>query len=766
MWRQESDDAKRLRAQARELRQAPSTSSEDARARRPRTQHSQAGVAYKMKRWSRRFYGSIRGMWGGSGFDDDDEEEEERRRRSAAAGGLFEDREEIVASSFDPEAPLSKIRLIALSISLAGAQVAWTLELAYGTPYLLGLGLSPEAVSLVWLAGPASGLIMQPLIGALSDADVQSRFRRRKYMIYSAAIIFLSTLVLAFALPLSTLVVDLLNIGLGDWDPKRNAAAHRGTQIISVLSFWILDFALNGLQASSRALILDVAPTSQQTTANAYQGMMSNVGNVVGYLVGWINLSSWGILRWLGGGQFRRFAVFAVVIMVLCVAITVVSTRERPDFNASREGGSHQQQQMLQERAVLEQAKMTTGKRLRKILRDLWHAIRRLPRPIRRVCVTQTFNFAAWFCFLFYASQYYMEVKRLDAHHGSGDSDELMLRTTQKQQEQPSSDVDFEQGSFAMLMYAVVALASGFILPFFALGSDVRARAPQLPSSQSAHAHSASASSSLPGARAVQRRIHAIYRGLRYGITLRTLWSCGALLYAAIMAATFFVQTPVQAVILIASIGIPWSITAWAPFAMIGEFVREANAGSSPYEFEDDHHGPRRSAERRRRRSQVAVSSSADAPGFPFHAASDSGETPSSVSAGSDSRGGAPRRPILASSGGSSTAQLPGSLDTEDEAAMAGTVLGIHNLAIVIPQLLVSAARGNSFVYIPLMRLCADTHAAARCLSSRQSYLTLPTTRRGTGTMHLTTISKHCSSNSRQSSRMAHKSHGCCASVA
>lgn len=70
---------------------------------------------------------------------------------------------------------------------MAGAQIAWTVELgydhvgcniksyndllvllSYGTPFLLDLGLSEHVTSLVWLAGPISGLIAQPVIGESS----------------------------------------------------------------------------------------------------------------------------------------------------------------------------------------------------------------------------------------------------------------------------------------------------------------------------------------------------------------------------------------------------------------------------------------------------------------------------------------------------------------------------------------------------------------------------------------------------------------------
>ncbi len=123
-------------------------------------------------------------------------------------------------------------------------------------------------------------------------------------MIISASLLIVSTITLAYSVPISTAVVDLFGGGLADWDPHRHELVHSTTQIISVVAFWILDFALNGLQAASRALILDTAPSEQQTIANAWQGRMTHAGNVLGYLCGWVDLASWQGLRWLGGGQF------------------------------------------------------------------------------------------------------------------------------------------------------------------------------------------------------------------------------------------------------------------------------------------------------------------------------------------------------------------------------------------------------------------------------------------------------------------------------
>ena len=51
----------------------------------------------------------------------------------------------------------------------------------------------------------------------------------------------------------------------------------------AVVSFYVLDFALNGLQASLRNLLLDVTPPGQLNSGNAWHGRMTNAGNIVGY---------------------------------------------------------------------------------------------------------------------------------------------------------------------------------------------------------------------------------------------------------------------------------------------------------------------------------------------------------------------------------------------------------------------------------------------------------------------------------------------------
>ena len=96
-----------------------------------------------------------------------------------------------------------------------------------------------------------------------------------------------------------------------------------------MVSFYLLDFALNALQASLRNLLLDVTPPEQLNVANAWHSRMTNAGNIVGFGFGFLPLASLPIIRLLGGGQFRKFCVLAIVLLVITVWITCWTQEEQ-----------------------------------------------------------------------------------------------------------------------------------------------------------------------------------------------------------------------------------------------------------------------------------------------------------------------------------------------------------------------------------------------------------------------------------------------------
>ena len=61
------------------------------------------------------------------------------------------------------------------SFAFFGCQLGWAVEAGYVTPELESLGLSNSVVNYVWIAGPISGIIVQPIIGVISDAIRKQR---------------------------------------------------------------------------------------------------------------------------------------------------------------------------------------------------------------------------------------------------------------------------------------------------------------------------------------------------------------------------------------------------------------------------------------------------------------------------------------------------------------------------------------------------------------------------------------------------------------
>ena len=97
---------------------------------------------------------------------------------------------------------------------------------------------------------------------------------------------------------------------------------------LAIISFYLLDFALNALQASLRNLVLDITPPEQLSTANAWHGRMAQAGNIIGYGFGFLPLASLPIIRLLGGDQFRKFCVLAMFVLVITVWITCYTQME------------------------------------------------------------------------------------------------------------------------------------------------------------------------------------------------------------------------------------------------------------------------------------------------------------------------------------------------------------------------------------------------------------------------------------------------------
>ena len=139
----------------------------------------------------------------------------------------------------------------------------------------------------------------------------------------------ISTLTIAYCKQLAGFFVDLFGGGQGSWDPKRDDYVSDTAIGLAIVSFYLLDFALNALQASLRNLLLDITPADQLNVGNAWHSRMTQAGNIVGYAFGFFPLADIPILRWIGGTQFRKFCIVVLVVLVITVWITCWTQEER-----------------------------------------------------------------------------------------------------------------------------------------------------------------------------------------------------------------------------------------------------------------------------------------------------------------------------------------------------------------------------------------------------------------------------------------------------
>ena len=184
------------------------------------------------------------------------------------------------------------------------------------TPYLLQLGLTKSRTSLVWIAGPLSGLIMQPVVGILADNSKSKWGRRRPFMLGGTLIVAICLLVLGWTSEIVALFVS---------EPD---TVNSCTIALAILSIYVVDFAINAVQSSCRSLIVDTLPISKQQLGSAWATRMIAIGHLIGYGIGTIDLLKiFGHM--LGDSQFKQLTFISAVFFTFSVCITCWAVEER-----------------------------------------------------------------------------------------------------------------------------------------------------------------------------------------------------------------------------------------------------------------------------------------------------------------------------------------------------------------------------------------------------------------------------------------------------
>ena len=194
-----------------------------------------------------------------------------------------------------------------MSFGFLGIQFGFGLQLANMSAIYAKLGADADKIPILWLAGPMTGLIVQPIIGAMSDHTWNWLGRRRPYFTVGAV---LSSIALFFMPDAPVL-----------W--------------VAAAMLWILDASINVSMEPFRAFVADKLPDGQRTMGFAMQSFFIGIGAAVANALPEI-LGHFGVAGNAANGvplTVQYAFKLGAVVFLLAVLWTVFTTKEYPPEN-------------------------------------------------------------------------------------------------------------------------------------------------------------------------------------------------------------------------------------------------------------------------------------------------------------------------------------------------------------------------------------------------------------------------------------------------
>lgn len=206
---------------------------------------------------------------------------------------------------------LSLFAISNLSFGFFGIQIAFALQTANVSRIFQTLGASVDELPILWIAGPVTGLLVQPIVGWFSDRTWTRLGRRRPYFLGGA----LASAVALLVLP---------------------GAPHLW---IAVAAFWLLDISINVTMEPFRAFVGDMLPARQRTKGYAVQTIFIGTGALLASAAPWLLTNVFGVSGDAPAGVVPEAVRLAFLIgagaLLVAVGWTVFTTREyAPDVLA------------------------------------------------------------------------------------------------------------------------------------------------------------------------------------------------------------------------------------------------------------------------------------------------------------------------------------------------------------------------------------------------------------------------------------------------
>ena len=198
-----------------------------------------------------------------------------------------------------------------LSFGFFGVQIAYALQSANISRIFATLGADPHNLSYFWILPPLMGILVQPIIGTLSDRTWTRFGRRIPYLFVGAAV----------AVAVMCLLPNAGSFGM----------AVSTAMVFGLISLMFLDTSINMAMQPFKMLVGDMVNEKQKSLAYSIQSFLCNSGSVVGYLFPYI-FTAVGIANEAPKGVVPDSVIYSfyigAAILILCVLYTTCKVKE------------------------------------------------------------------------------------------------------------------------------------------------------------------------------------------------------------------------------------------------------------------------------------------------------------------------------------------------------------------------------------------------------------------------------------------------------
>lgn len=253
-----------------------------------------------------------------------------------------------------------------MSFGFLGIQIGFALQNANVSRIFETLGAKVENIPILWIAAPVTGLLVQPIVGYLSDRTWNRLGRRRPYFLAGA---ILASLALVFMPNSPTL-----------W--------------VAAGMLWIMDASINISMEPFRAFVGDNLPSEQRTTGFAMQSFLIGTGAVLASMLPWLLTTQFGVSNeapeHVIPDSVRWSFYFGAIVFFLAVLWTVVRSREYSPGDLAAFSDSQAREHAVPARRTTAEFALNGGRQIRLgwillavgVLLSAWLASASIQQPI------------------------------------------------------------------------------------------------------------------------------------------------------------------------------------------------------------------------------------------------------------------------------------------------------------------------------------------------------------------------------------------------